>query len=216
MVKLEKRKLAVIMVGAPGSGKGTQGEFLEKSTSFKRYVMSDLIKKELKPGNELYDKVFTQGILLGDKEIFNIFRNNFKSENEVIIDGIPRTLDQAYWLYGFLMRHNYKIELVYLKVNEKSLVKRIISRYYCPKCHRLYNEIVEGKIPKKKGVCDADGQKLVQRKDDTKDVFKERIKIFDEVRDVILDVYKGEIIEVDGDRDIEKVSQELIKKIILK
>lgn len=216
MAKMEKRKLAVIMVGAPGSGKGTQGEFLEKSTGFKRYVMSDLIKKELKPGNDLYDKVFTQGILLGDKEIFDIFRKNFKSENEVIIDGIPRTLDQAYWLYGFLMRHNYKIELVYLKVNEKNLVKRIISRYYCPKCHKLYNEIVEGKIPKKKGVCDDDNEKLLQRKDDTKDVFKERIKIFDEVRDVILDVYKGDIIEVDGDKEIDKVSQELIKNIILR
>lgn len=212
----KKRKLAVIMVGAPGSGKGTQGEFLEKSTGFKRYVMSDLIKKELKPGNELYDKVFTQGILLGDTEIFNIFRKAFKSEDEVIIDGVPRTLDQAYWLYGFLMRHNYEIELVYLKVDEKSLVKRIISRYYCPKCNRLYNNIVEGKIPKKIGFCDDDNEKLVQRKDDTKEVFKERIKIFDEVRDVILDVYKGDIIEVNGDEKIEKVSQNLIKKIILR
>ena len=212
----KKRKLAVIMVGAPGSGKGTQGEFLEKSTGFKRYVMSDLIKKELKPGNELYDKVFTQGILLGDTEIFDIFRKYFKSENEIIIDGIPRTLDQAYWLYGFLMRHDYEIELVYLKVNEKSLVKRITSRFYCPKCHRLYNKIVEGKIPKKEGICDVDLQKLVQREDDTVKVFKERIKIFDEVRDVILEVYKGDIIQVDGDRDIDKVSQELIKNIILR
>jgi len=212
----KKRKLAVIMVGAPGSGKGTQGEFLEKSTGFKRYVMSDLIKKELKPGNELYDKVFTQGILLGDTEIFDIFRKYFKSENEIIIDGIPRTLDQAYWLYGFLMRHDYEIELVYLKVNEKSLVKRITSRFYCPKCHRLYNKIVEGKIPKKEGICDVDSQKLVQREDDTIKVFKERIKIFDEVRDVILEVYKGDIIQVDGDREIDKVSQELIKNIILR
>ena len=212
----KKRKLAVIMVGAPGSGKGTQGEFLEKSTGFKRYVMSDLIKKELKPGNELYDKVFTQGILLGDTEIFDMFRKYFKSENEIIIDGIPRTLDQAYWLYGFLMRHDYEIELVYLKVNEKSLVKRITSRFYCPKCHSVYNKIVEGKIPKKEGICDLDGQKLVQREDDTVKVFKERIKIFDEVRDVILEVYKGDIIQVDGDRDIEKVSQELIKNIILR
>ncbi len=213
---VEKRKLAVIMVGAPGSGKGTQGEFLEKSTSFVRYVMSDLIKKELKPGNALYEKVFTQGILLGDSEVFDIFRKYFKSENEIIIDGIPRTLDQAYWLYGFLMRHNYEIELIYLKVNEKNLVKRITSRFYCPKCHKLYNSIVIGKIPKKLGICDDDGSKLVQREDDTVKVFKERIKIFDEVRDVILDVYKGDIIEVDGDKDIDKVSQELIKNIILR
>lgn len=204
------------MVGAPGSGKGTQGEFLEKNTGFKRYVMSDLIKKELKPGNELYDKVFKQGILLGDSDVFEIFRKYFESEKQVIIDGIPRTLDQAYWLYGFLMNHGYEIELVFLHVDEKNLVKRITSRYYCPKCHTLYNTIIDGKKPKEAGLCDNDGEKLIQREDDTKSVFKERLKTFDAVKEVILDVYKGDIIEVNGDQDIEKVSQDLIKQIILR
>ncbi|NCC71516.1 nucleoside monophosphate kinase [bacterium] len=212
----KERKLAIIMVGAPGSGKGTQGEFLEKNTGFKRYVMSDLIKKDLKPGSALYEKVFKEGILLGDIDIFNIFRKHFKSEKQVIIDGLPRTLDQAYWLYGFLMRHNYEIELVYIKVNEKNLIKRIISRYYCPKCHKLYNSNILDKKPKIDGICDDDEEKLIQREDDTKEVFKDRIKLFDELRDVILDVYKGDIIEIDGDLDIDKVSQSLIRKIILR
>ena len=215
-MKEKERKLAIIMVGAPGSGKGTQGEFLEKNTGFKRYVMSDLIKKELKPGNELYTKVFKEGILLDDIEIFNIFRKYFKSEQQIIIDGLPRTLDQAYWLYGFLMRHNYEIELIYIKVNEKDLIKRITSRYYCPKCHKLYNYIIPEKKPKKKGLCDDDGEKLIQREDDTEKVFKERIKIFDEVKDVILDVYKGDIIEINGDKPISNVSQTLIRNIILR
>lgn len=216
-MKEEKtRKLAIIMVGAPGSGKGTQGEFLEKNTGFKRYVMSDLIKKELKPKMPLYDKVFKEGILLGDSDIFEIFRKHFKSEKQIIVDGIPRTLDQAYWLYGFLMRHNYEIELVYIRVNEKDLIKRITSRYYCPKCHKLYNTIISEKKPKVAGICDDDGEKLIQREDDNKKVFQERIKTFDEVRDVILDVYKGDIIEVNGDDSIDKVSQSLIRKIILR
>lgn len=210
------RKLAIIMVGAPGSGKGTQGEMLEKNTGFKRYVMSDLIKKELTPGTDLYHKVFKEGVLLDDGDIFEIFRKYFKSEKQVIIDGIPRTLDQAYWLYGFLMRHNYEIELVYLKVNEKQLVKRITSRYYCPKCHRLYNTIIDVKKPKKGGICDEDGEKLIQREDDTEKTFKERVKIFDEVKDIILDVYKGDIIQINGDLEIEKVSQNLMKSIILR
>ncbi len=211
----DKVKLGVIMVGAPGSGKGTQGEVLERNTGFKRYVMSDMIKKEMKKGSEIYEKV-KRGILLDDGDIFNLFMKNFKSERQVIIDGLPRTLNQAYWLYGFLMRHNYEIELVYLKVNEKHLLKRITSRYYCPKCHRLYNTIIDGKKPLKTGVCDVEGEKLVQREDDTKKVFEERIKIFDEVRDVILDVYKGDLIQINGDNDIDKVSQDLMKSIILR
>lgn len=209
-----EKKIAIIMLGAPGSGKGTQGELLEKNTGFKRYVMSDLIKKELKPGTELYDRVFKKGILLGDTDIFDIFRKDFNGDNEIIIDGIPRTLDQAYWLYGYLMNHKYEIELVFLNVDEEKLVTRITSRFYCPKCHTLYNTLV--KKPVKKGVCDNDGEKLIQREDDTKEVFSDRIKLFDSVKEVILNVYKGEIIEINGDQDIDKVSQDIMRNIILK
>jgi len=213
MIK-EKNKLAIIMVGAPGSGKGTQGEILEQHTGFKRYVMSDLIKKELKPGNELYNKVFKEGILLEDSDVFDIFRRGFKSEKEVIIDGLPRTLDQSYWLYGYLMRHKYDIELIFLNVDEKQLVTRITSRYYCPKCHTLYNS--HFKKPKIKGICDNDKEVLIQREDDTKEIFKERLAIFDEVKYVILEVYQGEIIEINGDQNIDKVSKDIIKKIIIR
>ena len=211
---MKKNKLAIIMLGAPGSGKGTQGELLEKNTGFKRYVMSDLIKKELTPGNKLYDKIFKQGILLNDNNIFDIFRRYFGSEEEIIIDGLPRTLDQAYWLYGFLLRHKYEIELVFLNVDEEKLLSRITSRRYCPKCHRLYN--TETKKPKKTGICDDDSETLIQREDDTEKVFGERLQIFDEVRDVILDVYKGDIIEVNGDKNIDTVSRDILKKIIIR
>lgn len=212
--KIIEKKLAVIMLGAPGSGKGTQGELLEKNTGFKRYVMSDLIKKGLKKGTELYEKVYVKGILIEDSDIFSIFRKEFKGESDVIIDGIPRTLDQAYWLYGYLMRHNYDIELIFLNLDEGKLFKRITSRFYCPKCHRSYNKITIK--PKVEGICDDDGEKLIQRPDDTKKVFKERLAVFDEVKKVILDVYQGEIIEVDGDQDIALVSQGILRKIILR
>jgi len=207
-------KLAIIMVGAPGSGKGTQGELLENNTGFKRYVMSDLIKLELKPGNEWYDKVFKQGILLNDTDVFSIFRKHFNSEDQVIIDGIPRNLDQAYWLYGFLMRHKYEIELIYLNVDEEKLVDRITARRYCPKCHKLYNNLT--KKPKVDGVCDDDGEKLIQRQDDTKEVFVDRLAQFDRVKEVVLEVYQGEVIEVNGDQEIDSVSKEIMRDIILR
>jgi adenylate kinase len=212
---IEKRsRLAIIMLGAPGSGKGTQGEQLEKNTGFKRYVMSDLIKNDLQPGTELYDKLFKKGELLSDNDVFGIFRNHFNSEDEVIIDGLPRTLDQAYWLYGFLMRGHYDIELIFLNVNQDHLIERITSRFYCPKCLTLYN--TKAKKPKAEGVCDLDGEKLIQRQDDTAEVFTDRLKVFNQVRDVILDVYHGDIIEVDGDQEIDLVNRELMRKIIVR
>jgi adenylate kinase len=210
----KKTRLAIIMLGAPGSGKGTQGEMLAQNTGFRRYVMSDLIKKELKPGTELYDKLFKQGVLLSDTDVFNIFRTQFEPENEVIIDGLPRTLDQAYWLYGFLMRGHYDIELIFLNVNEDNLVERITSRFYCPECLTLYN--TKAKRPQVDGVCDQDGQNLIQRQDDTPEVFKDRLATFREVRDVILDVYHGDVIQVNGDQDIDKVNREMMRKIIMR
>jgi len=213
MIKKEEKKLAIILLGAPGSGKGTQGEILEKNTGFRRYVMSDFIKNELKQGTELYDRVFKKGELLNDLDVFDIFMKNFNSENQVIIDGIPRTLNQAYWLYGFLMNHHYEIELIFFDVDEKKLLKRIISRRYCPKCHKLYNTTTNK--PKRKGICDIDGEKLIQREDDKKEVFSERLKIFDSVKKVILDVYKGNIINVDANGSIDEVSVRMMKKIIL-
>ena len=208
------KKLAIILLGAPGSGKGTQGEILEKNTGFKRYVMSELIKKELKFGTNLYNEVFKEGKLLSDVNIFEIFEKYFKNENQIILDGIPRTLNQSYWLYGFLVNHGYEIELVFFEVDEKKLLKRITSRWYCPKCYRTYNSIT--KKPKRKGYCDYDGEKLVQRKDDTKEVFSKRLKLFDSVKKAILNVYKADLIKVDANGEIRDVSKELMKKIILK
>lgn len=213
--KTKNKKIAIIMLGAPGSGKGTQGKLLEDKTGFSRYVMSSLIKKELTEGTQLHRQVFKEGVLLNDSHIFEIFRTHFKSENEIILDGIPRTLDQAYWLYGFLKNHNYAIKLVFLNVNEEELVSRITSRYYCPKCHRLYNHQIGDLKPKNKGLCDEDNHKLIQREDDTPETFKERLETFNTVKEVILDVYKAEILEIDGDKDINEISKEIIKKIIL-
>lgn len=178
-----KEKLAIIMVGAPGSGKGTQGELLEKNTKFKRYVMSDVIRNFIKEDKKILEKV-NSGILLNDNDIFNIFRKEFLEEEKIIIDGIPRTLDQAYWLYGFLIRHNYKIEVIYLKVDESKLLTRILKR------------------AKDQG-----------RKDDNEDVFKHRLEEFDKARDVILDVYNDEIIEINGDRNIEEIEKDIVNRV---
>jgi adenylate kinase len=201
------------MVGAPGSGKGTQGEYLATHTGFKRYVMSDLIKKKAKPGSEFKEKML-KGELLNNTDIFNIFRSEFKAEKQVILDGLPRDIDQAYWLYGFLIKHNYEIMLLYLEMDEKKLVKRITSRVYCNKCHTQYNLITNK--PKKTGFCDNDNEKLLQRPDDTAEIFKDRLKTFNEVKNIIMKVYKGELIKINGDQDIKIVSREMMKKILIR
>ena len=99
-------------------------------------------------------------------------------------------------------------------MDEEKLVDRITARRYCPKCHKLYNNLT--KKPQVDGVCDDDGEKLIQRQDDTKEVFVDRLAQFDRVKEVVLDVYNGEIIEVNGDQEIEIVSKEIMRDIIVR
>lgn len=185
-------KEAIILLGAPGSGKGTQGEILENKIKYKRYVMSSFIKDELKKGlksNKGWVKNYNveDGTLLSDSDVFELFRDNFKGEKGIILDGIPRTLDQAYWLYGFLKEHKYNIKVVFINVDEKKLLKRILLR------------------GKEQG-----------RGDDNKEIFKERLKIYDKVKEVILEVYKDEILQIDGDKLIGEVSKEMFKVLNIK
>ena len=181
-----REKFAYILLGAPGSGKGTQGELLEKATGFKKYVMSDLIKQELKAKTKDWSKSYDveSGLLLGDLEIFELFRENFKSEKNIILDGIPRTLDQAYWLYGFLVQHRYSMKVIFLDVDETKLLKRILER-----------------------------AKIQGRKDDNEETFKERLQIYDNVKKVILEVYRRDILDIDGDRDIEVIHKDIMNNI---
>lgn len=179
-------KEAIILLGAPGSGKGTQGDLLEKRTGFRRYVMSSLIKEELKIKVKKWAKEYDveSGLLLGDLEIFELFRERFESEQKVILDGIPRTLDQAYWLFGYLKQHKYKIKVVFIDVDEEKLLDRILLR------------------AKKQG-----------RKDDNPETFKERLEIYDGVKEVILKVYSEHIVNINGDQSIEKVADEIKEKL---
>jgi adenylate kinase len=205
-------KEALIIVGAPGSGKGTQGEILLEKTGFKGYVMSDLIKAELTPGSPLKEKMDT-GALIDDGDIFEIFNKHFGGEDKVLIDGIPRTLDQSYWLYGFLKKRGYEIKVLFLEVDEEKLLDRIIARRFCPVCKRGYNLIT--KKPKNDSVCDVDGEQLIQRTDDTKEVFTDRLKIYGEIKAAILEVFEGNIVRVNGDQSIEEVAKEVAQKLNL-
>ncbi len=186
------KKIAIILLGAPGSGKGTQGEILEKKINYKRYVMSSFIKDELKKGKKSNKKWASNysvedGTLLSDSDIFELFRENFNGEKGIILDGIPRTLDQSYWLYGFLKEHKYDIKVIFLNVDEKKLLERILIR-----------------------------AKKLGRGDDTPEIFKERLKIYDRVKEVILEVYHENILEVNGDQDIDLVSKEMFKVLKVK
>ena len=178
------KKKAFVLFGAPGSGKGTQGELLEKRTGFRKYVMSSLIKEELKENRELAEEIMKEGKLLDDEQVLQIFERRFENEDVLILDGIPRTNSQAKWIYEFLKNKDYKIFLIYVKVDENKLLDRILKR-----------------------------AQIENRIDDNAQVFKRRLSIFDESRDEILKVFEKNIIEINGDLDIVGVSEDFKNKV---
>jgi len=209
-------KKAIILLGPPGAGKGTQGDLILKNFPYiNRYVMSDLLKREAKNNEEINEKI-KKGELINDNLTFEIFKKYFKRENIILIDGTPRTLKQTELLTSFLEKEEYKIIVLNLKVDESKLIKRITNRYYCPTCHRSYNLLYNK--PKHGLVCDYDGTPLIQREDDKPEIFKKRLKLFDEINGFITNFYDHEIhsiYDINGDLPIPEVAKE-IKRVLNK
>ena len=207
-------KKTIILFGPPGCGKGTQGKLLVKELGYTLYGTSTLIKKELTPGTPLYEKVINQGILLGDDDVFEIIEKYVDTSKNIIIDGMPRTIHQAEWLKSFLEKNNYSLQFILLDVNVEELILRVTSRWFCPKCRTQYNYHVPELTPKIKEICDKDGEKLVQRKDDSLEIFKERLhtQYLDHKEDIVK-VFEDVFHEIDANDSIKNVFEKIKKKL---
>lgn len=199
-------KKAIILIGPPGSGKGTQGKFIAEKFNIERYIMSDLLKVEANQNQTLKEKM-DKGILIDDETVFNIFTKHFNNENVFLLDGLPRKLYQGKLLEEFLTEKGYDIVILYIHVDDKYLLNRITNRYYCPKCHTFYNTVYMP--PKQEGVCDNDGEALKQREDDKPEVFKKRLETFHKENKPILEHFSSNVQEINGAQDIEEVSKEI-------
>jgi adenylate kinase len=126
----------------------------------------------------------------------------------IMFDGFPRNLEQARVLDECLAEHEAGLDYaVYLEIDEDSLLNRIVNRRFCPQCGDIYN--VQSNPPRQPGVCDKDGADLIQREDDTAEVFGTRLKVYMQETMPVLDYYRqqGSLFTIDGDYDIADVSK---------
>ena len=177
-------KEAIILLGAPGSGKGTQAKILAKRAGFELYTMSDLIRRHIEPGSDLYENVISKGLLLEDEQVCDIFEKEFKGEDKVLLDGIPRKEYQARWLHKFLDENEYDIKVLHLNVDKDGLLQRILLR------------------AEKEG-----------RSDDKEEVFMKRLEIYNHMEGIVLAEFDHLITEVNGDGTVEEVSKEIEEKL---
>lgn len=205
----------LILLGAPGSGKGTQSAKLVSNLSYGHVSTGNLLREEIAKESELglkVKKVMEDGQLVSDELVAELLKANLNLNDKVyIFDGYPRNAEQAKTLDGILNGFDYKA--IYFKLDTDKLVERIENRRMTKDGKHIYNLLTNP--PKVAGICDITGEKLIQRKDDKADVVRKRMDVFEETIDPVLEHYKSiNLLEIiDADKDLEEVYQQIVTKI---
>ena len=186
----------LIFLGAPGSGKGTQAKRLAEKVTILHLSTGDLLRAAVKEGTDLGKKAKTYmeaGELVPDEIIIGLIEEKQKAgdlNKGFILDGFPRTIPQAEALDEMFQRVNTKIDhAVLLDVDDKEIISRLSGRMYCNDCQTPYN--YPNNMPKKEGICDKCGGKLIRRPDDEPDVVKNRLEVYKKQTQPIEDYYRG-------------------------
>jgi adenylate kinase len=208
--------MIVVILGPQGSGKGTQAKMLvEKLGLF--YMESGKLLREVSNEDVRIKNMLDNGILVPTGETIDLMKKYIRSNGgdvkNILFDGFPRTLEQHNVLQNWLSEEGVQIDVViYLDVGKDESVKRLSARRVCSNCGEIYNLITN---PPKKTVCDKCGSSLIQRDDDKPDAIKKRLDTFYENTEPLVKIYKdqGVLIEVDGERPIEVIFTDILKKL---
>lgn len=212
----------LIFLGAPGSGKGTQAEILEKQRGLVKLSTGDMLRAAVAEGSGLGMRAqgyMEQGKLVPDGLIIDLIASviaTTESANGFILDGFPRTVAQAEALDGMLEMNGLKIDhVIDITVNEDILVKRVAGRYSCAKCGAGYHD--EYKLPKVEGICDSCGaSEFTRRKDDNAKTVRARLEAYAEQTAPLSEYYgkKAMLRKIDGMQDIDKVQADINKFLV--
>ncbi|HKO19268.1 MAG TPA: adenylate kinase, partial [Acidobacteriaceae bacterium] len=205
----------VLLLGAPGVGKGTQAQLLVSRYAIPQISTGDLLRANIARGTELGLKakeIISSGHLVDDNLVNSMVLNRLQEPDTTrgyILDGYPRTLDQAQFLDRTLTDLNLPPQLPVVAINivvpYEELKRRITGRRICNLCKSIYN--IYTNPPKAGSLCDLEGAPLVQRPDDTEEVFVQRMKTFDRQTAPVIEHYRafGRFEEVDGNQPVESV-----------
>lgn len=188
----------IIMLGKPGSGKGTVGKMLSEQLGIIHISSGELFRSYVKKAGEIGKEIesyISKGNLVTDELAIKLVEKRLEEtdcKNGVILDGFPRTILQAKALDDFLNKHNNKINIaVELELSDKDIIDRIVKRRVCSnnECREIYN--LEFKKPKQEEICDRCGSKLIQREDDKIETVKQRLKTYHETSEKLVEYYKN-------------------------
>ena len=206
----------LILLGAPGAGKGTQAELLVKKLSIPAISTGNMLREAIANGTELGKKAkqfMDEGTLVPDELILGIIGDRVAQSDcakGFILDGVPRTLAQAEALEAKGIRIDH---VVSIEVDDSVIEGRMTGRRVCGKCGASYHVVANP--PKVDGVCDSCGSELVIRKDDKPETVRKRLEVYHATTEVLKDFYGklGRLCIVNGDQSIEGANEEILKAI---
>ncbi len=202
----------LILLGAPGSGKGTQAEKLAADFGLTKISTGDLIRDQIARQTSIgleVKSLVSSGALVSDDLIFKIFREALQAASTgFIADGFPRTLTQAQLFKELLDDLNLELpKVLFFDLNLDVLMKRILGRRTCPKCNKVYN--IHFDPPVNAGHCNNDGEALKQREDDQEAVIKNRYTLYQKEIQPVLAFYGNSVIRIDADQSPSQVNAEV-------
>ncbi len=212
--------MRLILFGPPGVGKGTQAQILSQMFNIPHISTGDILRDAVKNETELGLKAksyMDKGELVPDDVMIGIIKEVLSSEkckNGFILDGFPRTLKQAEALDQIFNELSIKLDYVItLEVDDDEIIKRLTNRRVCKNCGAVYNLLID-KIPED-SKCPRCGGELYQRSDDNPDVIKNRLKVYRESTQIVLDYYakKGILKKIGGLGEISQVTKKILKSI---
>jgi adenylate kinase len=216
----------ILLMGAPGAGKGTQAKLLMQAWAVPQISTGDLLRemqkdpeKSASPLGQQILRVMDEGHLIPNELVEAIVMDRLgqpDTRRGYILDGFPRTLPQAVWLDERLSenKESMAVVAVNIQVSYTKLLRRITGRRSCPTCGRIYN--IYFCLPEHETVCDVDGTALVQRHDDTEEVFAERMRTYEAMTAPVVEHYHGmaRFAEVDGDLPVGEITQAIMGAIM--
>jgi len=209
--------MIIVMLGAPGAGKGTQSEFLKERLQLVHVSSGDLLRDHIARGTELgtvANQYMSKGELVPDHLIIAMILDRLQmpdAEHGVLLDGFPRTTPQAEALDEALEQQGKRVgAALYICAPDELLIERLSGRWICRNGGHIYHE--KFAPPRVPGICDIDGSELYQRDDDKRETVVKRLVVFHRDTEPIIGYYRGKgiLCEIDGNRYIEVVTEELL------
>ncbi|MBP5276290.1 MAG: adenylate kinase [Lachnospiraceae bacterium] len=209
--------MKIVMLGAPGAGKGTQAKMIADKYSIPHVSTGDIFRANIKEGTALgleAKSYMDQGKLVPDELTVRILLDRVAKDdckNGYVLDGFPRTIPQAEVLKDALAKQNDKIDFaIDVDVPDENIVKRMSGRRACVTCGATYH--IEHVPPKKEGICDKCGSELILRDDDKPETVLNRLKVYHEQTQPLIDFYNKEGIlkTVDGTIDVKDVFANIV------